>query len=65
MNDRAAVERQIVGALKSTIDAHGPITRENVSSAAKRIVSELKAKERMDANAQAPDRHPRGCRRSH
>lgn len=49
MNDRPAVERQVVGALKSTIDAHGPITRANVSSAAKRIVSALKAKERSDA----------------
>lgn len=39
---RSQLERQVCGALKQAIDAHGPITRENVSSAAKRVVSMLK-----------------------
>lgn len=41
-SDRSGFEKAIVGALKSAIDAHGPITKENVSSAAKRIVSVAK-----------------------
>jgi hypothetical protein len=41
-SDRSGFERAIVGALKSAIDAHGPITKENVSSAAKRVVSVAK-----------------------
>lgn len=32
-------EREIGGALKSTIDAHGPITEQWVGSAAKRIAA--------------------------
>lgn len=31
----------VVGALKDAINAHGPITRENIGSAAKRIVSQV------------------------
>lgn len=34
--------RAIVGALRSTIDAHGPISRDDVSSAAKRVSSALR-----------------------
>jgi hypothetical protein len=34
--------RAIVGALKSTIDAHGPISRDDVSSAAKRVSAALR-----------------------
>lgn len=30
--------RDVSGALRSTIDAHGPITKESIGSAAKRIV---------------------------
>jgi hypothetical protein len=44
--DRRAVERAVSDALKMTIDAHGPITREWVGSAAKRIVALLKAERR-------------------
>lgn len=34
---RGDLEKMIAGAIKSAIDAHGPITRANVSSAAKRV----------------------------
>jgi len=44
--DRPAVERAVASALKMTIDAHGPIRRENVGSAAKRVVSLLKEQRR-------------------
>ena len=33
----------VVGALRSAIDAHGPITAEHIGSAAKRIVGQLHA----------------------
>ena len=39
---RSEMEKQVVGALKSAIAAHGPITEENVSSAAKRVIGVLK-----------------------
>lgn len=42
LSDRGRVESSIAGALKMAVDAHGPITRANVSSAAKRVVSNLK-----------------------
>lgn len=40
MPDRFA--REIAGALKATIDAHGPIDRTNISSATKRIAHALR-----------------------
>ncbi|SFU94773.1 hypothetical protein [Alicyclobacillus macrosporangiidus] len=40
--NRPLFERQIVGALRSTIDAHGMITKETAPSAAKRIIGHLK-----------------------
>jgi hypothetical protein len=42
LTDRSLIERTIAGALKSAIDAHGPITIENRASAAKRVYSALK-----------------------
>jgi len=39
---RPLLEREIAGALASAIDAHGPITRDNRASTAKRIVSTLR-----------------------
>lgn len=48
MEDRAKLEKQIAGVLRSTIDAHGPITRVWIGSAAKRIISLLKARERAE-----------------
>lgn len=41
LDDRSVVEQAICGALKSAIDAHGPIGRSNVSSAGKRVYSAL------------------------
>lgn len=35
--------RVIRGAIVSAIDAHGPITKENVGSAAKRVASSVRA----------------------
>ena len=39
--DAASLEKRVIGALKSCIDAHGAITKERVGSAAKRIVNLL------------------------
>jgi len=47
MDDRARVEREISGALKSTIIAHGAITIELRSSASKRIYAALKSLRRQ------------------
>lgn len=55
MKDRAKLERQIAGVLRSTIDAHGPITREWVGSAAKRVISQLKAIEREERGPESAD----------
>lgn len=46
MEDRARIERLVAGALRSCIEAHGPITPEWIGSAAKRVISQLKAEER-------------------
>lgn len=40
---RGKVESRIVGALRSAIDMHGPMTRERAPSRAKRVIGELKA----------------------
>jgi len=53
---RSPIEKRIVSAIVSAVDAHGPVTRDNVSSAAKRVYSELKAEAReqrrtRDSNA--------------
>lgn len=39
---RSRVEKAISGALKSALDAHGPVTAENRTSAAKRIYGVLR-----------------------
>jgi predicted RNase H-like HicB family nuclease len=41
--DRSRIERELVGAIRSVVDAHGPLTRANAHSAAKRAYSSLKA----------------------
>lgn len=38
LSDRSALEKSIVGAIRSAIDAHGPVTKDNASSAGKRAV---------------------------
>jgi len=50
--ERSLVERAVVGALKSAICAHGPITVGNRASAAKRVYAALKqlARERRKAS---------------
>lgn len=40
--DRKQLERLLAGAMKSCIDAHGPITRDWTGSAAKRMIGLLK-----------------------
>lgn len=54
------LEREIAGALKQTIDAHGPITIENRSSAAKRIASAIREaiKRERDALMRTQPRTP-------
>ena len=55
--DNESLERAIVGALRSTIHDHGPITAEHVGSAAKRIIANVTD----DALARAlGDRRPAG-----
>jgi hypothetical protein len=44
--------RVIVGALRNTIHAHGPITEQWISSAAKRILSGLAAARRVLGDGQ-------------
>ena len=39
---RSSLERAIAGALRLTIDAHGPITREWIGSASKRVIGAIK-----------------------
>jgi hypothetical protein len=41
--ERDRLLRRIGGALKSTIIAHGPITEQNISSAAKRVLGVLRS----------------------
>ncbi len=47
LNQRGSLERKIVGALKMAIDAHGPITLDNVSSAAHRVINIIKEHNRV------------------
>lgn len=44
--DDAKLEKIIAGALRSTINVHGPITKNLLSSAAKRVRGEVKAEVR-------------------
>jgi hypothetical protein len=39
--DRAGLRRHVLGALKDSITAHGPITRDTMASAAKRIIGQI------------------------
>lgn len=48
IQDRSAIEKAIVGALKSTIAAHGPITEYWTGSAAKRVYGLLKQRAREE-----------------
>ena len=41
--DRGSFEKRTCGAIRSAVDAHGPVTRETAASAAKRIVGEMYA----------------------
>lgn len=41
MADREAMERAVIGALKSAIKDHGPITKDRITSAAKRVLGNL------------------------
>lgn len=42
LSRRGSFERMIAGALKDSIQQHGPITKGNVSSAAKRVIHAVK-----------------------
>lgn len=56
--DRATLERAVCGALKDTINAHGPITHATASSAAKRVISLVKAMRRQHARREAQAMQP-------
>ena len=53
-------KREIAGALKATIKAHGPITEGGISSATKRIAGALRSemKRERDAIAKTTPRMP-------
>lgn len=53
LTQRSSIEKRIANGLVSAADSHGPITRANVSSAAKRIFSELKAEAREQRRRRA------------
>lgn len=42
LSNRGLLERQIVGAIRDAINAHGPINRNNANSAAKRVIGCIK-----------------------
>ena len=42
LTERGSLESRIVGALRDAIFAHGPITRDNAKSAAKRVIGSIK-----------------------
>lgn len=46
--DRPRLERIVVGCLRATILAHGPITEEWIGSAAKRVAAQLIADVQQD-----------------
>jgi len=50
IENRSKIEKMICGALQSAIDAHGPITKDNKNSAAKRILGQLRS-EAKEQNA--------------
>lgn len=56
LSDRSAVEKAIVAAIRCAIGAHGPVTRENASSAAKRVYGELKALRRRLTDRKGEDK---------
>lgn len=39
---REAIERAVIGALRSAINDHGPISADKITSAAKRIIGNLR-----------------------
>jgi hypothetical protein len=53
--------REVAGALKQTIDAHGPITEIHIGSAAKRIATAIReaAKRERDRMMATTARRPR------
>lgn len=42
LSPRGVLERYLVGALRDSVNCHGPITKENASSAAKRLLGAIK-----------------------
>lgn len=58
LSDRAAIERAISGGLKAAINAHGPITLDNHSSASKRVFGALKQYRRTKADQAIPKAPP-------
>jgi hypothetical protein len=42
LTQRGSLERQVVGAIRDCVNAHGPITRESAPSAAKRVIGAIR-----------------------
>jgi hypothetical protein len=57
--DRSRVQRIVAGALRSTIDGHGPITLDWIDSASKRIASQLLADIQQHIDREKATRTPR------
>lgn len=52
------MRKHIVSGLQETIKAHGPITKQLIGSATKRIVGKLKSNHKRNTNAQTSDKTP-------
>lgn len=52
IENRSDVEKIIAGALKSTINVHGPITPEWIGSASKRIYGQLRGLAKLQRKEQ-------------
>jgi hypothetical protein len=59
LEDRSDVESKIVAALRNAIDAHGIITKENASSAAKRVYGQMKNLARQQRESRMKRKHRR------
>lgn len=54
LQQRARLERMINGALRDAINAHGPITEQNLSSTSKRVISMIKQFNRDQRSSNPP-----------
>jgi len=60
LNDRKKFEKRIADALRQTIEAHGPITKEWIGSASKRVVAAVKEHNRAVRKKDQPSAASKG-----